>query len=266
MATGLADDRAAMIQADDLAIHAGVRHAFLTRRGGVSDGPFRSLNCGWSGGDDPARVAENRTRALARIDMPGDSLCTARQVHGSSIHLARTASPGPPTIEADALVTDRPGITLGVLSADCAPVLLADPAAGVIGAVHAGWRGALAGVIEAAVASMVALGASPARMTAAVGPCIAQASYEVGPELGAAFVAEDPASARYFAPAVGSDRLHLDLEGYALHRLARSEVVGRVGLGLDTLADPEHFFSSRRTRKAGGTRFGLLLSVIALVR
>ena len=253
-----------MIHAQNLSALHGIRHAFFDRSGGASEGVFASLNCGYSGGDDPERVAENRARALRRLGVAPEGLCTARQVHGVEVILARRAEPGRPSAAADALVTDHPGLALGVLSADCAPVLLADPAAGVIGAAHAGWRGALSGVIEAVVRAMLELGARPGRMTAAIGPCIAQAAYQVGPELYEAFVAEDPRSAALFEPVGGSDRLLLDLKGYALLRLARSRIEDCVALPDDTFADEERFFSARRTRLQGGERFGLLLSAIAL--
>jgi polyphenol oxidase len=253
-----------MIHAGNLAALDGLRHAFFDRHGGVSEGIFASLNCGYSSGDDPQLVADNRARALRRLGLAPESLCTVRQVHGADVLVARRAEPGRPGIAADALVTDRAGLTLGVLSADCAPVLLADPAARVIGAAHAGWRGALAGVIEATVRAMAELGARPERTSAAVGPCIAQPSYEVGPELYEALVAEDPRCAALFGRVAGSDRLLLDLKGYALLRLARAGVEDSVALPDDTLADEERFFSARRTRLHGGDRFGLLLSVIAL--
>jgi polyphenol oxidase len=254
-----------MIHAGNLAALLGIRHAFFDRKGGVSEGPFASLNCGYSSGDDPELVAENRARALRRLELAPESLCTARQLHGADVLVARRAEPGRPDAAADALVTDRVGLTLGVLSADCAPVLLVDPAARVVGAAHAGWRGALSGVIEAAVRAMAELGARPERISAAVGPCIAQTSYEVGPELYEAFVADDPRSAALFEPVAGSDRLLLDLKGYALLRLARSGIEDCEPLPDDTLADEERFFSARRTRLQGGDRFGLLLSAIALV-
>jgi YfiH family protein len=253
-----------MIHADNLATLNGLRHAFFDRDGGVSEGDFASLNCGYSSGDDAQLVTENRARALRRLDLAPEGLCTARQVHGAEVLVARRAEPGRPRMAADALVTDRAGLTLGVLSADCAPVLLADPAARVIGAAHAGWRGALSGVIEAAVRAMVELGARPERITAAVGPCIGKSSYEVGPELYEGFVAEDPRSAALFEPVAGSDRLLLDLKGYALLRLARSGVDDWIALADDTFADEERYFSARRTRLSGGGRFGLLLSAIAL--
>lgn len=253
-----------MLQAPNLAALDGLRHGFFTRIGGVSDGPFASLNCGYSSGDEPARVDRNRALALARLGLAADSLTTVRQVHGVEVAIVRAPAPGRPSRRADALVTDRSGITLGVLSADCAPVLLADRAAGVIGAVHAGWRGALAGVIEAAVGAMRDLGARPERIGAAIGPCIGRTSYEVGPDLHAPVVAEDPEAATLFAPIAGSDRLLFDLQGYARRRLARAGVRDCHDLAADTLADEARFFSARRTRRRGGERFGLLLSAIAL--
>ncbi len=254
-----------MLQASNLEPLVRVRHGFFTRAGGVSQGAFESLNCGWSSGDHADRVERNRALALARLGAPAGSLCTVRQIHGADVVVARAPEPGRPGERADALVSDRAGITLGVLSADCAPVLLADPEARVIGAAHAGWRGALAGVIEATVRAMARLGARPARICAAVGPCIARRSYEVGPDLEQPVVAEDPASAVFFEPVAGSDRLLFDLEAYVLHRLARAGIAHGLALGADTFADAGRFFSARRTRKAGGERFGLLLSAIALL-
>jgi YfiH family protein len=253
-----------MIEASNLASDA-VRHGFFTREGGVSEGIFGSLNCGLSSGDDPARVAENRARAVARLDLPGDRLCTVRQVHSARVLVVGEGrAPGHQAVEADALVTGRPELALGVVCADCAPVLLVDREARVIGAAHAGWRGALGGVIEATVAAMTGLGARPGRIGAAVGPCIAQRSYEVGPDMLASFRTGDPGSDAWFAPVPGSDRLLFDLKGYVAHRLARAGVEDHMALLDDTLADEERFFSARRTRRAGGERFGLLLSAITL--
>jgi YfiH family protein len=253
-----------MLSAGDLGALDRVRHGFFTRAGGVSEGEFASLNCGYSSGDAIARVEANRERALQRLGMAPASLCTVRQVHGAEVVVARAPQPRRPSVAADALVTDRPGVTLGVLCADCAPVLLADAAAGVIGAAHAGWRGALAGVIEATVEAMVECGAVRARTVGAIGPCIAQASYEVGPELLMQFTTGDPTSADLFAAVAGSDRLLFDLKRYVLRRLARAGIERRTALPDDTHADAARFFSARRTRQAGGDRFGLLLSAIAL--
>jgi polyphenol oxidase len=254
-----------MLQAANLADLDRIRHGFFTRAGGVSRGEFESLNCGYSSGDDVALVERNRALALERMGAAPGSLCTVRQVHGVAVVVARAAEPGRPGRRADALVTDRPGLTLGVLSADCAPVLLADPAAGVIGAAHAGWRGALAGVIEAAVEAMARLGARPERISAAIGPCIAQASYEVGPDLHHPVIAEDPESAPLFLPVEGGDRLRFDLKAYVLRRLTRAGVTERHALAEDTCADEARFFSARRMRRGGGERFGLMLSAITLV-
>jgi YfiH family protein len=253
-----------MLQAANLTDLDRIRHGFFTRAGGVSRGEFASLNCGYSGGDDAILVERNRALALETLGTAPASLCTVRQVHGAAVVVPRAAQPGRPSRSADALVTDRPGLTLGVLSADCAPVLLADGAAGVIGAAHAGWRGALAGVVEATVHAMASLGARPERIRAAVGPCIAQTSYEVGPDLHRPVVAEDPESAALFLPVPGCDRLLFDLNGYVLRRLARAGVAERHALAEDTCADEAHFFSARRTRRRGGERFGLMLSAITL--
>ena len=196
--------------------------------------------------------------------MPAGWLTTVKQVHGTAVHHVTEPRIGRSTIEADALVTDRPGIALGVLSADCAPLLLADPEAGVIGAAHAGWRGALAGVADSLVQAMVDRGATPERLIAAVGACIAKPSYEVGPDMVAAFEKGDPRGLPLFEPVPGSDRLHFDLKAYALIRLARLGIDKAVALPDDTFADEQRFFSARRSRNRGEERFGLLLSAIAL--
>ena len=254
-----------MLTAGNLNGLAAVRHGFFTRQGGVSEGVFASLNCGYSSGDAIAHIEANRARALHRLGMAPTSLCTMRQVHSAEVVVARAPQPRRPSVQADALVTDRPGITLGVLCADCAPVLLADLDAGVIGAAHAGWRGALAGVIEATVKTMVDRGAVRERTVAAIGPCIAQASYEVGPELLTRFTDHDPSSAVLFEPVAGSDRLLFDLKGYVLRRLACAGIERRTALPDDTHADEARFFSARRSRQRGADRFGLLLSVIARI-
>jgi polyphenol oxidase len=253
-----------MIEASNLSALDNIRHGFFTREGGVSEGVFASLNCGFSSGDDATQVAENRARALRRLGLPADSLRTVRQVHGARVLAVSETHRGHQPVEADALVTDRPAIALGVVCADCAPVLIADREAGVIGCAHAGWRGALAGVVDATVLAMTELGARRETMRAAVGPCIAQPSYEVGPDMLAEFMTKDPASAPLFAPLAGSDRLLFDLKGYVLRRLAAAGIGNGTALPDDTLADEARFFSARRTRRQGGVRFGLLLSAIAL--
>ncbi|MEM8952337.1 MAG: polyphenol oxidase family protein, partial [Pseudomonadota bacterium] len=257
--------------AANLAAIEQARHGFFTREGGVSAGIYASLNCGFSNDDDDGLVSANRAIAMDRLGLPASSLTTVKQVHGMAVHLVTEAMPGPPSVEADALVTDRPGIALGVLSADCAPLLLVDPDAGVIGAAHAGWRGALLGVADRLVEAMVGLGADTARMVGAVGPCIAKASYQVGPDMRADFERVDPEALNLFEP--DSDRepgagsaagLRFDLKAYVLSRLARLGVENREVLSEDTHADEDRFFSARRSRNRGDAGFGLLLSAIAL--
>ncbi|MBM3509568.1 MAG: peptidoglycan editing factor PgeF [Alphaproteobacteria bacterium] len=252
------------IAAPGLAALAGVRHGFLTRQGGVSAGAFASLNVGYSGGDARANVIENRRRARAAVAPAATALLTARQVHSPRAVVVTEAWAEGHGPEADALVSATPGLALGVTSADCAPILMADAAAGVIAAAHAGWRGALAGVIGATVAAMRELGATPGRMAAAIGPCIGFASYEVGPEFAAPFLAKDAGAARFFAPSARPGHQRFDLPGYVRAELAGVGVGTIEVLGLDTLADTERFFSYRRATLAGERRYGLGVSVIAL--
>lgn len=243
----------------------GLLHGFFTREGGVSGGIHRGLNVGFGSDDAPEAVAENRRRAMAAFGLTGAALTTVHQVHGTDVArleapIARDRAP-----RADGLVTDRPGVVLGVLAADCAPVLLADRQAGVIGACHAGWKGALAGILEATVQAMEALGAGRARIAAIVGPCIQQASYEVGAEFRDRFLADDPDAERWFAPGAAPDKAQFDLEGFVLSR-GRAAGLGRVeGLGLDTRSDPARFFSYRRATLAGEPDYGRQLSAIALM-
>ena len=251
----------------------GVRHGFFTRAGGVSEGVYASLNCGWGARDDPARVAENRARAARRLGVAPEALATVRQVHGVAVHRVEGAvgdgegrgekgQGGERRREADALATRTPGRAIAVLTADCAPVLLADAGAGVVGAAHAGWRGALAGVVEAAVAAMEELGARREEIVAAIGPCIGRRSYEVGPEFPAPFTARDPAAAAFFAP-VG-ERFRFDLEGYVADRLRAAGLADVQAASADTCADERRFFSHRRARLRGEPGHGHGLSAIAL--
>lgn len=249
------------IRSTALASLPGVRHAFFTREGGVSEGAFASLNVGSRGGDLPERVAANRARAAARLGLGPDRLVTARQVHGATA--LTVAEPWGPADapEADGLVTDRPGLLLGVLSADCGPLLMADPDAGVVAAAHAGWKGALGGVVGATVAAMAALGARPERIVAALGPCIAQQSYEVGSEFVASFAAADPESERFFR-AGASGKALFDLKRFVAERLRRAGVAQVDLLPHDTCADAERFFSYRRSTIRHEDGFGLQLSAI----
>ncbi len=253
-----------MIRAPSLAPLGAVRHAFFTREGGVSEGPYASLNCGLGSGDEAASVAENRARAMAALGLEAGALCTAYQVHGTTATVAESPWAPERRPRADVLVTTVPGLAIGVLTADCAPILLADPDAGVIGAAHAGWRGALAGVVEAAVAAMDERGAERGRIRAAIGPCIAQDAYEVGPEFPGPFLAEDPENARFFAPARRQGHFHFDLAGYVGERLEAQGVAAVDRLDHDTVGTHELFFSYRRARLAGEQDYGRALSAIAL--
>lgn len=251
------------ITADALGAIDGVRHGFFTRQGGVSTGIYASANCGLGSGDDADAVLANRARAMAVLDLPTDSLVTMYQVHSAASVVVEAPWPREAAPRVDAMVSARPGIALGVLTADCAPILLAEPRARVIGAIHAGWRGALTGVIDTAIADMVKLGANPARVVAAIGPCIARPSYEVGPDFPAPFLAQDRAHARFFAPGRGGHH-HFDLRGYAEAALRRLGVRRVEVSPHDTCADAERFFSYRRTCQRGERDYGRLLSAIAL--
>jgi hypothetical protein len=241
----------------------GVRHAFFTRQGGVSAGVFASLNVGRGSGDDPAAVAENRARAAAALGRTEGELSTCYQIH-SARPVVTDAPLGPARPEGDAVVTRTPGVLCGALAADCAPVLIADPQARVVAAVHAGWRGALGGVVEAAVAAMAQLGAAPDRMRASVGPCIGPASYEVGLEFLETFTANGAANARFFAAGARAEKRLFDLPGFVLSRLAAAGVTHAGWTGHDTLADEARFFSNRRATHRGERDYGRLLSAITL--
>jgi len=236
-----------------------VPHGFLGRVGGGSEGLYAGLNCGIGSDDDPAAVAANREAALAAV-APGACLLTPYQVH--SADCATVDAPFAERPRADALATATPGLALGVVTADCAPVLLADLAAGVAGAAHAGWKGALAGVTDATVAAMEALGASRERIVAAVGPCIARASYEVDGGFRTRFLDDDVANERFFADG-RAGHARFDLEGYVAHRLAAAGVVRVETLGLDTYADERRFFSYRRSTHRGEPGYGRQIAIIA---
>ncbi len=239
-----------------------VPHGFLGRQGGVSTGIYAGLNVGLGSGDDAHAVAENRARAVAAV-RPGATLVTVHQIHGA---IAVIATPGADADRphADALVTDRPDLLIGVLAADCVPVLLADRAAGVVGAAHAGWKGALGGVIVATVDAMEALGADRGRIAAAIGPCIGRRSYEVSDAFPAPFVAEDPAHDRFFADGTRPGHRLFDIEGFVAARLAAAGI-GRVDApGLDTYADERRFFSYRRATHRGEPGYGRQIALIGL--
>ena len=246
-----------------------IHHGFLGRRGGVSTGIHAGLNVGWGSDDEREAIAENRRRAVEAV-LPGAALVTVHQIHSPDVVTVTAPWPDPGSSpgqaarpQADALVTNRPGLLLGILTADCAPVLLADAQAGVIGAAHAGWKGALAGVCEATVAAMEALGARRERIAAAIGPCIAQASYEVDDDFEARFVVAETFNARFFR--MGREgHAQFDLEGYVAARLAAAGVATIEKLALDTYADESRFYSYRRATHRGEPGYGREIALIGL--
>lgn len=239
----------------------GVHHGFFTRKGGVSSGVFEGLNCGLGSSDQAEAVRLNRTRVSDAMGVQTDALYTVHQVHSATVitDVARMKT----RPKADAMVTNTPGVALGVLTADCQPVLMADQEAKVIGAAHAGWRGALDGVLEHTVAAMVKMGAQPERIHAVIGPSISQMAYEVGPEFFDMFGAADPSNDRFFAQGAG-DRLLFDLPGYGLKRLRDAGVGHAEWTRHCTYSDPTRFFSYRRTTHAGEADYGRLIAAIRL--
>ncbi len=256
-----AEDAPPFLTAPSLAA-AGIRHGFFTRNGGVSSGIYATLNAGRGSDDRAEDVARNRARIAAAMGVPVDALVSMNQIHSADVLTLETAPEGRPKV--DGLVTDRPGIALGVLHADCAPVLFADPEARIVGGAHAGWRGATGGVLEATVGAMVARGARRENIIAAVGPTIGATSYEVGADFPDPIVAANPDAARYFTPATRPGHHMFDLPGYIVMRLTSAGVGTVENLGLDTYADPDRFFSYRRTTHRGEADYGRMLAAIAL--
>ena len=240
----------------------GVAHGFLGRRGGISTGILAGLNVGTGSADDPALIAENRRRATDAV-LPGGRLVTVFQVHSPDAVAVIEPFEERLRPHADALVTDRPGLALGILTADCAPVLLADREAGVVGAAHAGWKGAIGGVTDSTIALMETLGARRDRIAAAVGPCIARASYEVDQGFFRRFAEADPANERFFADGKPG-HYQFDLEAYVAHRLAAAGIRTVETLGLDTYSDESRFYSFRRATHRGEPDYGRLVAAIAL--
>jgi YfiH family protein len=241
---------------------SGIRHGFFTRRGGASSGVFEGLNCGGGSSDQSDIVSINRARAAEAMEVGPAALQTVFQVHSATAITLDSPIAGD-VPRADALVTATPGLALAVLTADCQPVLFADPTAGVIAAAHAGWKGALDGVLEATLDAMETLGASRADTVAVIGPSISQRAYEVGPEFLDRFMAEDPESARFFAAGEG-DRLHFDLPGYGLMRLRDAGVGEALWTRHCTYSDPARFYSYRRSVHAREADYGRLISAIRL--
>lgn len=247
-----------IITADAL---APLQHGFFTRRGGASSGVFEGLNCGTGSTDQHEAVSINRSRVADAMGVDADGLVGVHQIHSADVVVVSAAGGERP--KADALVTDRPGLALSILTADCQPVLFADRVAGVIGAAHAGWKGALAGVLESTLDTMEALGASRANTTAVIGPTISQRAYEVGPELFEDFVAQDPEFARFFAQGDG-DRMLFDLPALGLYRLRAAGVGTAEWTRHCTYSDPERFYSYRRATHQKEADYGRLIAAITL--
>lgn len=252
-----------LVEVNVASVLQGLPHGFLGRRGGVSTGEVAGLNVGRGAGDDPALVAENRRRAVDAV-LPGARLVTVYQVHSPD---CATVSAEPwsesDRPHADAMVTDRPGLLLGIVTADCAPILLADRGAGVVGAAHAGWKGAIGGVTDRTVAAMEALGASASRIVAAVGPCIARNSYEVDQAFHDRFVCEDAENVAFFDTGAPG-HYQFDLQGYVAARLRASGISRVETLALDTYAAPQRFFSFRRATHRQEATYGRQFSLIGL--
>ena len=238
-----------------------VRHGFFTRKGGASSGVFSSLNCGFGSTDQTDMVAINRTRVAEAMGIEPKALVTVHQHHSADVAIVE--APLTKSLKADAIVTATPGLALGIMTADCQPVLFADPQANVIGGAHAGWKGALGGVLEATIEAMVSLGATKGSITAVIGPAISQRAYEVGPEFFATFIAEDDASARFFANGQAA-RYQFDLISYGLHRLRGFGISRAEWTGHCTYSDPERFFSYRRSVHKKQADYGRLISAICL--
>ncbi|MCK9992962.1 MAG: polyphenol oxidase [Alphaproteobacteria bacterium] len=250
------------LTAECLAAGASLRHGFFTRQGGVSSGIFTSLNCGLGSGDSPENVRHNRDQVAAALC--ADALAGVHQVHGRAVHVIRTPEDAELRPQADGLVTALPGIGLSVLSADCAPILFADARAKIIGAAHAGWKGALAGITDAVIDAMERMGAQRRAIAAAIGPCISQSAYEVGADFELNYLNQEPASAVFFKKSALPDKRQFALAEYVAARLARAGIGPVQNLGLCTYQDETRFFSFRRTTHRGETDYGRGISAISL--
>lgn len=253
-----------MLTADSLSRLPSIRHTFFTRRGGVSEGIYASLNCGLGSNDEGGRVVENRARVMAQVEANPAQLFTPYQTHSNKVALVERPWNGEERPEADALVTRRAGLVLAITTADCVPVLFADPEAGVVGAAHAGWRGAVSGVLDATVAAMEPLGAKRGRIVAAIGPAIEQRSYEVGPEFPQPFVEQSADNKSFFSPSKRAGHFMFDIKGYVGRRLADLELGGVETLPHDTCGEPDLFFSYRRSCHLNEPDYGRSLSTIHL--
>jgi polyphenol oxidase len=252
-----------VITAPLLTAMSGIRHGFFTRRGGESAGIYAALNCGLGSNDERHRVVMNRDKVATHLGGKPGSLVTVHQHHGTTaLTIDRTFAGAVP--KADALVTRIPGLVIGALAADCTPVLFADPTAGVVAAAHAGWRGAVDGILEATIAAMEQIGARRADIRAAIGPCIHQPNYEVGPEFEAKFLAAAPGNARFFHIPPGQSKVHFDLPGFVAHRLDAARIGGVTASSHCTYATPELFYSYRRATHRGEPDYGRQISAIVV--
>jgi YfiH family protein len=252
------------LEAENLKAMPGIRHGFFTRQGGASQGIYASLNCGLGSGDRQEMVLENRRSVARHLGGTSDGVVTLYQEHGTTALevaslMARDGLP-----HADAVISATPGLVIGVLTADCAPVLLADAGAGVVAAAHAGWRGAVAGVVESAIAGMERLGAKRARIAAAVGPCINRDAYEVGPEFEAQFLIRDPESRRFFTHSDDNGRAHFDLPAFVVHRLQKAGIGSVLGRSPCTYENESLFFSYRRKTRCQEPDYGRQISAIVV--
>ncbi len=255
-----------MIQAPSFSAFKDIRHAFFTREGGVSEGIYQSLNGGIGSNDAPENVRENRTRMATALDVVPTHFVTCYQIHSPDVIVATKPWTRENSPRADAIVTRTPGLAIGVTTADCGPILFADETAGVVGATHAGWKGALTGVLEATVSAMEKLGAQRHRIRAALGPMIRQPNYEVGAEFVERFRSADASNDRFYAPAARPGHAMFDLPGYIRSRLERTEIKSIEDLGLCTYADPARFFSYRRTTHRAEPDYGRHVNAIALAK
>lgn len=250
--------------APNLLAHRNIAHGFFTRQGGVSEGIYASLNCGSGSKDNAEHVRENQRRAVVALAGEEVAFCKLHQIHSSDVVIVDEPWGSGESFKADAMVTNRPDIVLGILTADCAPVLFADAKAGVVGAAHAGWKGAIGGICERTIESMEAIGANREDIVAAIGPCIAQDSYEVGEEFLARFMMEHPLYGTFFTESERAAHFRFDLEGFVLHVLSQSGLHNVQALAMDTYSDETQFFSYRRTTHRGEPDYGRQLSAIML--
>jgi YfiH family protein len=262
-AIGKTMQKAMKIEAEAMSL-PGIRHGFFTRHGGVSEGPYGSLNIGLGSKDDPRRVIENRGRVADAMEVSRDRLVTLWQHHSDVTLIVEKPWENDDRPEADAVVTAVPGLALGVSTADCTPVLFADPNARVIGGAHAGWRGAFGGILESTVSAMERLGADRNRIIAVIGPTISQDNYEVGHDFRENFLAADPENDRYVSTPEGKDKPHFDLPAYAAARLKAADVSTVVDLGRCTYGEEDLFFSFRRSTHRSEPDYGRLIAAIAL--